>query len=389
MKDTQAGSAFLEACDDSTKNPYQYNCTQKLRELIRANPFLSSHADKIFDFGIDEIEMPKCFDSQKPDDYYRACCNRLQERILKPGDFGSELQKGLESDSLTQLLDRIKNYPRAELNQDEQLIQDLVNKHKSDSNNKTADDSYVLENLLYNTDTQLGPEKRLLGLVQLLGLAKTEATGSDQKYDQLKTYLQSQGVDLISINDPALLIGDDYADSFQKFNSRISSNGLDSIGEFGKFGYYDTMLTTLNREIADIDFAADSTRKSRLSNLISPLMRLMGKEGEHMQVLEGLYKAVEDCRDNASVMSFDSSYDERLENFKKLRDHLHLPKMSVNDDGQWLKNLSADSDRLDILTIIFDLCKKLFSEFTSSDDQVVKSKKAPPAKSTTSYITPA
>ena len=389
VKDTQAGSAFLQASDESTKNPYQYNCTQKLRELIRANPFLSSHADKIFDCGIDEIEMPKCFDSQKPDDYYRACCNRLQERILKPGYFGSELQQGLESDSLTQLLDRIKNYPRAELNEVEQLIQDLVNKHKSDSKNKTADDSYVLENLLYNTDTQLGPEKRLLGLVQLLGLAKTEATGGDQKYIQLKTYLLSQGVDLTSMDDPALLIGNDYADSFQKFNSRISSNGLDSIGEFGKFGYYDTMLTTLNREIADIDFAADSTRKSRLSNLISPLMRLMGKEGEHMQVLEGLYKAVEDCRDNASVMSFDSSYDERLENFIKLRDNLHLPKMSFNDDGQWLKNLSADSDRLDILTMIFDLCKKLFSEFTSSDDQVVKSKKAPPAKSTTSYTTPA
>jgi hypothetical protein len=395
VKDTQAGSGFLEALEDNTKNPYQYNCTQKLRELIRANTFLNSHADMIFDCGIDDIEMPKCFDSQKPDDYYRACCNRLQEGILKPGDFGSQLQQGLEGDRLTQLLDRIKNYPRTELNEDEKLIKDLVEEYKSRylpwEKNETADDSYVLENLLYNTDTQLGPEKRLLGLVQLLGLAKTEATGADQKYNQLKTYLQSQGVDLTSIDDPALLIGDDYADSFQKFNSRISSNGLDTIGVFGKFGYYDTMLTTLNREIADIDFAADSTRKSRLSNLISPLMRLMGKEGEHMQVLEGLYKAVEDCRDNASVMSFDSSYDERLENFKKLRNSLHLPKMSFNDDGQWLKNLSADSDRLDILTIIFDLCKKLFSEFTSSDGAVVQSKSLPPQprRNSSSYSTSA
>ncbi len=364
QKSLNAGSQGAQAAIESKGSPISYNIASKVKDFVSNNPYLNSKWSEIFSGSVDDITF-NITNTSRPNADAKGCIEQLKNMRLGLGDRGSQFQKSLET-LLVSEKNPFINLIQADsgsLSSEETIIQRLILENR-DRDIKAP--HIPLEKLLLGSGNAGDPrasDKMLMGLMQLIALGDQDPKAGQAVRKYIGKLLNTN-LDSVDIS---RILGQNATDSFETAVGHITNEGIKSknVADFHRFAYYDVLSSELSQNLSSFRVDIENKRRSSLSTLLGPLLKILGKEGEHIQVLDKFQKNLEEISTN-SMKAYLGDDESRPEVLSKIQNDLSTEFSSIlikSSEAQkdWLKNLSSDYDRLDILSLIIQVCKELFN----------------------------
>jgi hypothetical protein len=347
---------------NTAEHPLHYNLLAKFRELVTQDLYLSSNWSQIFAVEIDNVTFN--FSNMNLDDekVRKTIASSLISSLEhKPkGSRGSNFQQSLEGLIFESKFTNLEETDKVDLTADEVIVQQLIRDYRGrEYKSKRA---HLDELLRPDVNDPHASEKMLMGLMQLIALGKHDST----KNLAVRRYISELlGTDLSRL-DVSKLLGQDSTRSFENALNAIATEGVNSrkVGVFQRFAYLNSISFSMNEEIEGLRPNIEENRRSSLLHLVKPLIRILGKEGEHLSLIDRLTRSVEELAVDSEALEGIDDLEARRVNSQNIESRLKNEFRDItfrHTDNQWLEQLSSDHARLNILALILEACRELFN----------------------------